>query len=34
MVPPKMGREKIDEIIQEEQKHVAQLTGFLKKAEA
>jgi len=34
MVPPKMGREKIDEIIQEEQKHISQLTGFLKKAEA
>lgn len=34
MVPPKMGREKIDEIIGEEKKHVAQLTGFLKKAEA
>nr|WP_320192889.1 ferritin family protein [uncultured Desulfobacter sp.] len=33
MVPPKLGREKIDEIIQEEQKHVAQLTGFLNKAE-
>lgn len=34
MVPPKLGREKIDEIIQEEQKHVAQLTSFLKKAES
>jgi rubrerythrin len=32
MVPPKLGREKIDEIIQEEQKHVVQLTGFLNKA--
>ena len=31
MVPPKLGREKIDEIITEEQKHVVQLTGFLKK---
>jgi rubrerythrin len=34
MVPPKLGREKIDEIIDEEKKHVVQLTGFLKKAEA
>lgn len=33
MVPPKLGREKIDEIIIEEQKHVVQLTGFLNKAE-
>ena len=32
MVPPKLGREKIDEIIAEEKKHVAQLTGFLKKS--
>lgn len=32
MVPPKLGREKIDEIIREEKKHVAQLRGFLKKA--
>lgn len=32
MVPQKLGREKIDGIIQEEKKHVAQLTGFLKKA--
>ncbi len=32
MVPPKLGRKKIDQIIREEQKHVAQLTGFLKKA--
>jgi rubrerythrin len=32
MVPAKLGREKIDEIIGEEQKHVVQLTGFLKKA--
>lgn len=34
MVPPKLGREKIDEIINEEKKHVVQLTGFLKKANA
>nr|WP_319493010.1 ferritin family protein [uncultured Desulfobacter sp.] len=33
LVPPKLGREKIDEIIQEEQKHVVQLTGFLNKAQ-
>ena len=33
MVPPKMGRERIDEIIDEEKKHVVQLTGFLKKAQ-
>lgn len=32
MVPPKLGRDKIDKIIQEEKKHVVQLTGFLKKA--
>jgi rubrerythrin len=32
IVPPKMGRAKIDEIIEEEKKHVAQLSGFLKKA--
>jgi hypothetical protein len=32
MVPPNLGQEKIDEIIKEEKKHVAQLTGFLKKA--
>lgn len=32
LVPLKLGREKIDEIISEEKKHVAQLTGFLKKA--
>lgn len=31
-VPPKLGRDKIDEIIEEEKKHVAQLAGFLKKA--
>lgn len=34
MVPEKLGREKIDEIISEEKKHVAQLTGFLKKAKS
>lgn len=32
MVPPKLGREKIIAIINEEKKHVVQLTGFLKKA--
>ena len=31
-VPPKLGRAKIDEIIEEEKKHVAQLAGFLMKA--
>jgi rubrerythrin len=31
IVPPKMGRQKIDDIIEEEKKHVAQLSGFLKK---
>ncbi|MBT8351153.1 MAG: ferritin family protein [Deltaproteobacteria bacterium] len=31
-VPLKLGRAKIDEIIEEEKKHVAQLAGFLKKA--
>ena len=33
IVPPKYGREKIDEIINEEKKHVVQLSGFLKKAQ-
>ncbi|MCG8637202.1 MAG: ferritin family protein [Desulfobacterales bacterium] len=32
MVPPKFGREKIDQIIKEETRHVAQLKGFLQKA--
>jgi rubrerythrin len=32
VVPPDMGREKIDAIIAEERKHVAQLNGFLSKA--
>lgn len=32
MVPPKLGLEKIDEIIKEGKKHVVQLSGFLKKA--
>ncbi len=32
MVPPKFGREKIDQIIKEETQHVAQLKGYLKKA--
>ncbi|MFO7750664.1 MAG: ferritin family protein [Desulfobacteraceae bacterium] len=34
LVPMKLGRDKIDDIIGEEKKHVAQLTGFLKKASA
>ena len=33
MVPPKFGQDKIDTIIKEETQHVAQLKGFLKKAE-
>ncbi|WP_300464059.1 ferritin family protein [Desulfobacula sp.] len=33
IVPAKLGRSKIDEIIEEEKKHVAQLSGFLKKAQ-
>ncbi len=33
MVPPKLGREKINKIIDEEKKHVVQLSGFLKKAQ-
>ena len=32
LVPTKMGREKIDEIIREEKKHISQLNGFLQKA--
>jgi len=31
MVPPKYGQEKIDAIIKEEKKHVAQLSGLLRK---
>jgi len=31
MVPPKYGRDKVEEIIEEERKHVAQLTGILNK---
>lgn len=31
-VPPKYGKDKIQSIIDEEKKHVVQLTGFLKKA--
>ena len=34
MVPAKYGRDKISDIIGEEKKHVAQLSGFLKKAQA
>ncbi len=33
LVPPKLGREKIDGIIKEETQHVAQLKGFLKKTQ-
>ena len=29
MVPPKYGRDKVEEIIEEERRHVAQLTGVL-----
>ena len=32
LVPAKMGQGKIDDIIREERTHIAQLTGFLKKA--
>jgi rubrerythrin len=31
LVPPKYGQEKIDDIIRQERKHVAQLTGHLNK---
>ncbi|MBA7641032.1 hypothetical protein ES703_48704 [subsurface metagenome] len=34
MVPPKYGRDKIEQIIEEERKHVAQLTGILNKVKA
>ena len=34
LVPPKYGHERLDEIIKEEKLHIAQLTGFLKKARA
>lgn len=33
IVPPELGREKIDAIITEERHHIAQLTGFLRKAQ-
>ncbi len=33
LVPPKLGQDKIDDIIREEQKHIIQLNGFLKKAQ-
>ncbi|THB73111.1 MAG: rubrerythrin, partial [Desulfobacteraceae bacterium] len=33
LVPPKYGQDKIDDIIREEQKHIIQLNGFLKKAQ-
>ncbi len=32
LVPPRLGRDRINAIIDEEKQHVAQLTGFLKKA--
>jgi len=32
MVPPKLGRDRVDEIIAEEKQHVAQLRGFLSRA--
>jgi rubrerythrin len=32
IVPPHLGRSKIDDIIEEEKKHMAQLSGFLKQA--
>jgi rubrerythrin len=31
MVPPKLGQQKVDDIIDEERKHVIQLSGLLKK---
>jgi rubrerythrin len=31
MVPPEMGRDKLDEIIDEERRHIVQLNGFLRK---
>ena len=34
MVPPKYGRDKVEQIIEEERKHVAQLTGILNKVKA
>ena len=34
MVPPKYGRDKIEQIIEEERKHVAQLTGILNRVKA
>lgn len=34
MVPPKYGRDKIEEIIEEERKHVSQLTGILQNVKA
>jgi len=33
MVPPKLGRDKIDGIIDEEKKHLVQLSGFFKSAQ-
>ena len=34
LIPPKHGQERIDEIIREERKHVAQLTSLLRKLKA
>jgi len=34
MVPPKYGRDKVEEIIEEERSHVAQLTGILQNVKA
>jgi rubrerythrin len=34
LVPPKYGQEKIDDIIRQERKHVAQLTNHRKKLRA
>jgi len=34
LVPPKFGREKIDDIIREERKHIVQLTYLLRKIKA
>ncbi|MCA1792613.1 MAG: ferritin family protein [Desulfobacteraceae bacterium] len=34
LVPPKYGHDKLDHIIKEEKLHIAQLNGFLKKANA
>jgi len=33
MVPPKSGREELDQIIREEQRHLTQLNAFRKKVQ-